>query len=219
MCKQKEICPLVSVDSNDRERVKYDTALEALQAARKYNREYLKYSQVRYCPACKSWHITTKGTGCPGVSANLETGTILIGEDFTKSDGRYCDLSTLAFRGEKLRKELEFSLKVKPLLGGINLKKCSSSELIKISSNQIKGISEVMVHQIYAYCDEKVSYRIRHDFDEIKSELQKLAKSRDRREKGILIRGLSELAKRSYYINMIYPDFRDQLEAEIQKYK
>ena len=84
MCKTKEICPLVSANSNDRERVKYGTALEALQAARRYNREFLKYSQVRYCPACKSWHITTKGTGNPGVSADLETGTVIIGEDFTR---------------------------------------------------------------------------------------------------------------------------------------
>lgn len=219
MCKTKEICPLVSVDSNDRERVKYDTALEALQAARKYNREYLKYSQARYCPACHAWHITTKGTGNPGVSANLETGIVLIGEDFTRINRRYYDLKELALRGTKLKEELEFVLKVKPFLNGINLKRCSSSELIKISSNQIRGVSEVIVNQIYAYCDEKVSYRIRHDFDEIDGELKKLAASKDRREKGIIIRNLGDLSKRSFYINMIYPNFRDQLEAEISLYK
>jgi hypothetical protein len=219
MCKTKEICPLVSADSNDRERVKYGTALEALQAARRYNREFLKYSQVRYCPACKSWHITTKGTGNPGVSADLETGTVIIGEDFTRMNRNYTDLEALALRGTKLMEELEFVLKVKPLLGGINLKKCTSSDLIKVASSYIRGVPETTKKQIETYCEEKISYRIKKDLSEINDDLRALSVSKDRKEKGILIRKLGESTKRTYYISMIYPEFRGQLEAEIEKYK
>ena len=219
MCKTKEICPLVSADSNDRERVKYGTALEALQAARRYNREFLKYSQVRYCPACKSWHITTKGTGNPGVSADLETGTVIIGEDFTRMNRNYTDLEALALRGTKLMEELEFVLKVKPLLGGINLKKCTSSDLTKVASSYIRGVPETTKKQIETYCEEKISYRIKKDLSEINDDLRALSVSKDRKEKGILIRKLGESTKRTYYISMIYPEFRGQLEAEIEKYK
>lgn len=219
MCKTKEICPLVSADSNDRERVKYRTALEALQAARRYNREFLKYSQVRYCPACKSWHITTKGTGNPGVSADLETGTVIIGEDFTRMNRNYTDLEALALRGTKLMEELEFVLKVKPLLGGINLKKCTSSDLIKVASSYIRGVPETTKKQIETYCEEKISYRIKKDLSEINDDLRALSVSKDRKEKGVLIRKLGESTKRTYYISMIYPEFRGQLEAEIEKYK
>lgn len=218
MCKTKEICPLVSANSNDRERVKYGTALEALKEARRYNRDFLKYSQVRYCPSCGCWHITTKGTHSPGVSANLETGVVLIGEDFTKTDRRYTNLEDLAFRGTKLMEELKFVLQVAKPCIGVNLKRCTSSELIKISSSQLK-VTETIAHQIYDYCNEKVSYRIRQDFDEVSEKLEKLSKSKDRKEKGMLIRELGELSKKSYYINMIYPNFRDWLEADIAKYK
>ena len=221
MRKVKEICPLVSPkeDPNDRERVKYDTALEALQAAREYNREYLKYSQARYCPACHAWHITTKGTGVPGVSGDLESGTVLVGEDFTKKNKQYCDLKILAARSTSLAKELEFVLKVKPFLGGVNLKRCTSSELIKVASSYIRGVSENTKEQIVAYCEEKISYRIKKDLTEIHDDLQALKVSKDRKEKGILIRRLGEQTKKTCYINMIYPEFREQLETEIQKYK
>ena len=219
MCKNKEICPLVSPNSNDRERVRYGTALEALQAARKYNREFLKYSQARYCPACKSWHITTKGTGNPGVSADLDTGIVLIGEDFTRMNRQYCDLEVLALRGTKLMEELEFVLKVKPLLGGVNLKRCTSSELIKVASSYIRGIPDTTKKQIENYCEEKISYRIKNDLNEINNDLRALAASKDRKEKSILIRKLGEQTKKTYYISMIYPEFRKQLEAEIEQYK
>ena len=219
MCKTKEICPLVSANSNDRERVKYGTALEALQAARKYNRDFLKYSQARYCPACKSWHITTKGTGNPGVSADLDTGTVIIGEDFTRINRNYTDLEALALRGTKLMEELEFVLRVKPLLGGVNLKKCTSSELIKVASSYVRGVPETTKKQIETYCEEKISYRIKKDLTEISDDLHALAASKDRREKGILIRKLGDLTKKTYYISMIYPEFRKQLEAEIERYK
>ncbi len=220
MCKTKEICPLVLAENpDDRERVKYESALEALQAARKYNREYLKYSQARYCPACHAWHITTKGTGNPGVSADLDTGTVIIGEDFTRMNRNYTDLEALALRGTKLQEELEFVLKVKPLLGGINLKRCTSSELIKVASSYIRGVPETTKKQIETYCEEKISYRIKKDLSEINDDLRSLSVSKDRREKGILIRKLGESTKRTHYISMIYPEFRGQLEAEIEKYK
>jgi len=220
MCKTRDICPLVSENSDKRERDRYDTALEALQAARLENRKHLKYSQVRYCPACKSWHITTKGTGNPGVSADLETGIVLIGEDFTGMNRNYTDLESLALRGTKLMEELEFVLRVKPLLGGINLKKCASSELIKIAETpRIHGVSEITMKQIHDYCEEKVSYRIEKDCNEIRNNLIALASSKDRKEKGALIKELGEQAKRTCYISMIYPEFRKELEAEVEKYK
>jgi hypothetical protein len=218
MCKTKEICPAVSENSSDRERVKYKTALEALQEARRYNREFLKYSQVRYCPACDSWHITTKGTGSPGVSANLDTGVVLIGEDFTKTDHRYTNLEELAIRGTKLKDELKFVLKVEPYLG-VNLKKCTSSTLIKISSEPLYLVSETVAHQIYEYCDEKTSYRIKRDFDIVRGELQKLADAKTRKEKGVIILNLGELVKKTNYINFVYPSYHNDVEAEIKKYK
>lgn len=205
--KEKSECPMVNGDKT--ERVRYGSAKEALQASRVFNKKFDRLSQIRYCPACECWHITTHGIQEPGIRIELETGSVFVSESIVSPKGI-----------DELSREAEEALdRVRSVRKYWDLLELGSKVLCR-SSYRLRGAIELGLlgekEKMYLLeeVEKKDSEGVKKLFDEIDSLLGDLETCIDYREKRNIRDRIKSLVKSESYVFFIFPDKKEEIKKQ-----
>lgn len=206
--KEKSECPMVkTVDKT--ERVRYDSAKEALLASRVFNQIFDKLSQIRYCPACECWHVTTHGIQEPGIRTELETGSVFVSESVVFPKGV-----------DELSREAEEALdRVRSVRKYWDILEFDSKVLCR-SSYRLRGLIELGLlgekekRYLLEEIEKKDSKGVKKLFDEIDNLLGDLKENTDYREKRNIRNRIKSLMNSESYVFFIFPDRKEEIRRQ-----
>lgn len=206
--KEKSECPMVKTGDKT-ERVRYDSAREALQASRVFNERFDKLSQIRYCPACECWHITTHGIQEPGIRIELETGSVFVSESVVFPKGI-----------DELSREAEEAIdRVRSVRKYWDILEFDSKVLCR-SSYRLRGLIELDLlgekekKYLLEEVEKKDSKGVKKLFDEIDNLLGDLKENTDYREKRNIRNRIKSLMNSESYVFFIFPDRKEEIKRQ-----
>ena len=207
--KKKAECPMVNKSGDKTERVRYGSAKEALQASRVFNQKFDKLSQIRYCPACECWHITTHGIQEPGIRTELETGLVFVSESVVFPKG----IDELSREAEEALDRVRSIRKYWNLLEFDSKVLCRSSYLLR-GAIELGLLGEKEKKYLLEEVEKKDSKGVKKLFDEIDNLLGDLRTCTDYREKRNIRDRIKSLMNSESYVFFIFPDRKEEIKRQ-----